>query len=107
MAKRPDSPGHDIALSCFFPDAPADQPDEVTLQLSVGCVRGPRPSLEVDVIWDYPGQVEADLFEGSVAMSEDALRRIETELPRLLEILRTAVRRGRPLRAYPRTPAAR
>jgi hypothetical protein len=29
-----DSPGHIIAVSCFFPDAPTDQPDEVTLQLA-------------------------------------------------------------------------
>jgi hypothetical protein len=82
---------------CFFPDAPSGQPDEVTLELSVRGVGGPRPSLEADVIWGYPGQVETDLIPGSVAISKDALRRIEAALPRLAEVLRTAVRRGRPL----------
>jgi hypothetical protein len=97
VGRATDSPGHVIALSCFFPEAPPNQPDEVTLELCIGSVRGPSPSLEADVIWGHPGQLEADLFPGTVAMSEDALRRIEAELPRLVEVLRTAVRRGRPL----------
>ena len=91
-----DSPGYVIALSCYFPDAPADQPDEVTLELCVGGIGGPKPSLEADVIWGCPGQVELDLFPGSVAMSEDAVQRIEAELPRLVQVLQAAVRRGRP-----------
>src|SRR5207248_786896 len=80
-----DSPGHVIALSCVFPDAPPDQPDEVTLELCFGGVRGPSPTLEADVVWSYPGQLEADLFPGTVAMSAEALGQIEAELPRLLE----------------------
>src|SRR4051794_37378364 len=93
-----DSPGHVIALSCLFPDAPPDQPDQVTLELCFGGVRGPSPAVEAGVIWSYPGQVEADLFPGAVALSEGALRRIESGLPRLVEHLRAAVRRGRPQR---------
>jgi hypothetical protein len=92
-----DAPSHVIALSCFLPDAPPDQPDEVTLELCFGGVRGPSPSVDADVVWGYPGQVEADLFPSTVAMSEEALRRVEAELPRLVEVLQTAVRRGRPL----------
>jgi hypothetical protein len=89
-----DSPGHVIALSCDVPDQ--DQRAEVTLELCFGAIQGPSPSVEAHVIWDYPGQVEADLFPDSVAMTENALRQIEEELPRLVEILRMAVRRGRP-----------
>jgi hypothetical protein len=91
-----DSPGHVIALSCDVPDQ--DQRAEVTLELCFGAIQGPSPSVEAHVIWDYPGQVEADLFPGNVAMNENALQHIEAELPRLVEILRTAVRRGRPSR---------
>jgi hypothetical protein len=97
VGQATDSPGHVIALSCFFPEAPPNQSDEVTLQVCIGSVRGPGPSLDAAVIWGYPGQLEADLFPGPVAMSEDALRQLEAELPRLLEVLRTAVTRGRPL----------
>jgi hypothetical protein len=97
IGQATDSPGHVIALSCFFPAAPADQPDEVTLELCVGGVGGPEPSLEADVIWSYPGQLEADLFPGKVPLSEQVLQRVEAELPRLVEVLQTAVRRGRPL----------
>jgi hypothetical protein len=91
------SQGQVIALTCFFPVAPTDQPDEVSLQIVINDVQGPKSSLEVDVIWGYPGQVEEDLFNGSVPLSEHATGQIEAELPRLVEVLLTAVRRGRPL----------
>ena len=91
-----DSPGHVIALSCFFPEAATDQPDELTLEVCVAGVRGPTCLISADVIWGYPGRVEMELFDSSVAMSTDALQRIEAELPRLVEVLRTAVANGPP-----------
>jgi hypothetical protein len=91
-----DSPGQVIGLSCFFPQAPLDQPDEVSLTLSIGGVRGPGPTLDVDVCWSDPGGLEADLFPKTVPLSEEALQKVDAELPRLIEVLRTAVRRGRP-----------
>jgi hypothetical protein len=91
-----DSPGHVIALSCFFPNAPPDQPDEVSLELSFGGVTGPNPTVEADVVWGHPGQAEADLFPRPVPLTEESLRRVEIELPRLIEVLWSAVRRGRP-----------
>jgi hypothetical protein len=91
-----DSPGHVIALSCLLPGAPSEQADEVTLELCFSGIRRPEPTVEAHVVWDYPGQLEADLFPVAVAVSEDALQRIEAELPRLLEALQTALRKGRP-----------
>jgi len=91
-----DSPGHVIALSCCLADAPPDQPDEVTLELCFGGVTGPTPTFEADVVWGHPGQVEADLFPGPVPLTEDALRIAERELPRLIQALWSAVRRGGP-----------
>ncbi len=70
-----DSPGHVIALSCDVPDQ--DHRAEVTLELCFGALHGPSPSVEAHVIWDYPGEVETDLFPDSVAMTENALRQID------------------------------
>src|SRR4051812_43353715 len=53
-----------IAVSCYFPNAPLNQPDQVTLQLCLSGLKGGAPSIDVDVIWGYPGQIEADLFSG-------------------------------------------
>jgi hypothetical protein len=91
-----DSPGHVIALSCFFPNAPPDQPDEVTLELCFGGVSGRGPTVEADVVWGHPGQVEADLFPHPAPLTEETLRIVEGELPELIEALWSAVRRGRP-----------
>lgn len=92
-----DSPGHAMGLSCFFPQAPDDQPDEVVLEIVLGGAWNPVPSIEVNVIWGYPGQVEADLFPVPVPLSDAVIQQIECELPRLLAVLRSAVQRGRPV----------
>jgi hypothetical protein len=94
--QKTDSPGHVIGLSCVFLRARADQPDEVVLELCFGDVFGAAPTVDVDVIWGHPGQLELDLFPGKVTLSSQALDTIEAALPRLVEALRVAVRRGRP-----------
>jgi hypothetical protein len=88
---------HVIALSCLLSAAAVDQPDEVSLELCVGGFARPIPLIEVTVVWGYPGQMEADLFSGSTALTEEALARLDAELARLLTVLRAAVCRGRPL----------
>jgi hypothetical protein len=96
LGQATDSPSHVIALSCLLPDAPPGQPDEVTLELCFGGVTGPAPTVEADVVWGHPGHLEADLFPRPVPLTEEALRIVEGELPRLVEALGSAVRRGRP-----------
>jgi len=94
---RSDPAGYTIALAGFFPGAPTDQSDEVTLELSFAGIWGPKPLLEAAVFWGHPGgEVEVNLFQGEVPMSHDALTRLDAELPRLLQVFRDAVRRGRP-----------
>jgi hypothetical protein len=92
-----DSPGHVIALSCLFLDAPPDQPDEVALELDFSGVEGPCPTVDAHVVWGHPGQLEADLFPAPEPLSEDTLQKVEAGLPGLLEALRVAVRRRRPI----------
>ncbi len=94
--QKTESPGHVIGLSCFFPNAPLDQPDEVVLELGFAGVFASAPTVNVDLIWGHPGQIELDLFPGAVALTNEALNCIKAELPRLVEVFRVAVRRGRP-----------
>jgi hypothetical protein len=83
-------------VSCFFPDATPDLPDQVVLEICIGDAWGSHPTVAADVVWSHPGQLEASLLPDSAPASEPTLRRIEAELPELVDAWKDAIRRGRP-----------
>jgi hypothetical protein len=88
--------GHVIGLACVFPNARIDQPDNVSLDICFG-LRDPICTIDANVIWGHPGQLEAEVWPRPVPLTEEAIQRIESELPRLLQVLREAVQRGMPI----------
>ena len=89
--------GHTVGLVCYFPDASADMPDSLGLDISVRHLTTAPELAEAYVAWNHPsGSCEIDLFESPVPYSTEALAALEARLGELVEAVRRAVGRGRP-----------
>ena len=93
-----DTPGRVIGLSCRLPNAEDDQPDEVVLELVFHGKDQRTRTVEANVIWGHPGQVEADLFPVAVRMDDRSLQHLEEALPILAEALLKALDEAGPPR---------
>jgi hypothetical protein len=89
--------GHTVGLECYFPDAPADRPDSLGLEISVWHLTTAPELAEAHVVWNHPsGACEIDLVESPVPYSAEALAAVEGQLGELVEAVRRAVARGKP-----------
>jgi hypothetical protein len=94
--------GFHLGISCLLPVGTETEPDEVALVVSA-CHLDREPKLNADVSWGHPsGAVEAELAQ-SIGSSErwplataERLAEVRGELPRLIELLCLAVKRGHP-----------
>jgi hypothetical protein len=89
--------GHAVGLECYLPDAPADMPDSLGLEVGVRHLTTAPELAEACVAWDHPsGACEIDLLESPVPYSAEALAAVEGRLGELVEAVRRAVARGKP-----------
>ena len=92
--------GFHAGISCLLPDG--HDIDEVALVVAL-CHLDREPRIDADVCWGHPsGQSEMTLW-GAVETSDlwplatpERERELHAALPRLVEALETAVRRGHP-----------
>jgi hypothetical protein len=95
--------GQVIFLSVMFVDAPLDQPDLVDLSIEIENLNS-TPKINAGVCWGHPsGCIEAELYadwktsEDWLAVTDDLLEQLYTEMPNLYRALENAVERRRPL----------
>jgi hypothetical protein len=92
-----DYQGHTVGLECYFPDAAADMPDSLALEISVQHLTTAPELAEAYVAWNHPsGACEIDLVESPVPYSAEALAAVEGRFGELVEAVRRAVARGKP-----------
>jgi hypothetical protein len=90
--------GHDVGIDCLLPDAPPEQPDNVCLSIGVRHVTTTPEICDASVCWGAPsGDIELDVVDEPLPFSAEMMSRIEAELPRLVDALRIALRRGKPV----------
>ena len=89
--------GHDLGIDCLLPDA---QPDQTyTMCLIIGVMHlTTTPKICDAAASGGPGPpyTKLDLLDAPIPFSLEALERIEAQLPRLVEVLRTALQRWYP-----------
>ena len=86
-----------VNLSALITSAPTDTPDLVELVVSVRSLDELNSVVEADVIWgDGCGHVESSFKPEPVEATEQNLESLYNHIPQLLDILRTALLRGRP-----------
>ena len=89
--------GHSLGIECILPDISPDLPDNLALIISVKHLTTMPQIDAVGVCWGHPtGYVEIELFPDGCIYSNTALDKIERGLPKLLEQLRVALKRGQP-----------
>lgn len=90
--------GHDIGIDCLIPNAPENQPDNIALSIGAMHITTVPKLCTADVCWGAPNAVqELDLVNNPMPCTSETLSQIEVQLPRLIEALRAALRRGHPL----------
>ena len=91
----PAGDGHHFYISCLLADASPGRPDLVDLMVTVYRSH-PSPSINADVCWGECGYIEAEFSREPVIASEEVLRALYADLPRLYAALKGAMERGRP-----------
>jgi hypothetical protein len=86
--------GHHFGIDCLFPEAPADEPDNVALIVDLWHREGTL-QVSADVVWGE-GSVEAQLLPDHTPATDEVLSAIVDGLPVLADALMTALRRGKP-----------
>jgi hypothetical protein len=95
--------GHHVAISCIVADdRPREEPDLVDLLVGIRHLTT-EPELEsLYVCWGHPsGYVELELLDRPVPLDDAAWSSAEAAVPRLVEALRSAIKRGRPAEGAP------
>jgi len=94
VGQATDYQGHSIGVDCLLHDAP--EPDNITLQVCLVHLTT-EPKISADVCWGHPsGRVEAEFLSEPVDVSDEVVKNLYSDLPRLSENLVEAVQRGRP-----------
>ena len=89
--------GHSVGIECILPAVASDMPDNLALIITVKHLTTVPQIDSAGVYWGHPaGYVEVELFPDSIVFSHAALDEIESSLPKLLEHLKVAIKRGRP-----------
>ena len=93
--------GHGLGVECSIPSNLPDQtdPDQteyVALMINLKHLSA-KPEIETVLVSWGSGQVETKLIPEPVAITEDILVKIENSLPKLYEVLKSAVARGHPV----------
>ena len=88
--------GHLIGIDCLLLDAPDDQPDNVALSVDLQHLTT-IPKVDADVCWGHPsGYIEAEFSSESLEVSDEVLRDLYSQLPRLCKSLIEAIGRRKP-----------
>ena len=91
--------GHGIAVQCLVP-ASGHEPDAVALEVVIRALDIQPRFAAAEVSWGDPsGVVELSLGVDGLIIDESSLDLLERGVPLLLDALRGALRRGRPLGA--------
>jgi hypothetical protein len=89
--------GHTVGLECYLPNARANLPDSLGLEVGVRHLTTAPELAEAYVTWNHPsGVCEIDLLGCPVPYSAEALAAVEGRLGEMVEAVRRAVARGRP-----------
>lgn len=88
--------GCTIYLCCTWPEAHAEEADEVVLEVSFLHV-DTDPEFDADVCWGHPSAfIEAEFTRGRVQYSSSTVDALFEAMPQLLASFRAAVARGHP-----------
>ena len=87
---------HLFAIECLLQVERADQPDHIALIIEIDHINS-SPTNNAEVIWGDPSNyTEAELFENPIPATAEALRKMQSGLTYLFEVLVSAIRRGIP-----------
>ena len=92
--------GHMVAISCVVADdnRPREVPDLVDLVVGVQHLTTEPELADLCVCWGHPsGHIELELPVDPIPLDDQAWKVAESAVPRLVEALRNAIARGRPL----------
>ena len=96
-----DYQGHGLGVECSIPTNPVDPADQVQLENVALMINlkhlSTQPEIDSVMVSWGSGQVEAKLVSDSGEINENVLVEIENELPKLYEVLKSAVARGHPV----------
>jgi hypothetical protein len=96
-----DYQGHGLGVECSIPTNPVDPADQVQLENVALMINlkhlSTQPEIDSVMVSWGSGQVEAKLVSDSGEINENVLVEIENDLPKLYEVLKSAVARGHPV----------
>lgn len=90
-----DNHAHDLGIDCVFDHAPPHETDNIALFIGVIQIKRDPFLSELAVCWGAGASAECigtDLLDTPIPWSSEAIARIETALPTLLETLEMALR---------------
>lgn len=95
--QKTNAQGYNVYLSCVMPEQEPAIADLIDLEISISHIRT-QPKLTADVCWGHPsGFVEQSFHPQAVVFDEQTKAQFMDGLPNLVDALKTALKRGKPL----------